>query len=203
MVPLALLLALLAPAHAADDVDAPRLQDGHMQSFARKPLAGRPILDVRLAASGPAGSGDFEHPYFCVTGLPHRRIVLEGCGNGSGFLHQDSAPELAHFRASAVIVQRVRARTDIGLLAGAGLAELQVGADEAGFKTGASKSDDQVEAAGPELSAGLKARWWVLPGAYLVGDLNVGAAHLPAAPDVLGRGGAVVPFGTIGIGLGL
>lgn len=196
-----LLLALVL-ASAAQADDSPTVDEGQISTFTRKPLAGRPVLDVRLAASGPAGSDDFEHPYFCVTGLPHKRIVLEGCGNGSGFLHKDPAPELAHFRALAVLLHKERARTDLSVMAGAGLAELQVGADEAGFKTGEKKSDDQVESAGPELSAGVKGRWWVLPAAYVVGDVNVGAAHLPAAPDILGRGGKVVPFATVGVGLG-
>lgn len=200
MVPV--LLALLTVARPARAEEPPTVQEGQLGSFTRRALAGRPVLDLRMAASGPAGSGDLEHPYLCLAGLPHRRILLEGCGNGSGFLHHDPAPELAHLRGMAVLLERSRGRLDLGVLAGAGLAELQVGADEAGFKTGAARSEDQVEAAGPELSAGLKGRLWVLPGAYVVGDLNVGAAHLPAAPAILGHGGPVVPFGTLGLGLG-
>lgn len=194
-----MLLVLLLPVALAD---TPEVRDGALSTFARKPLAGRPVLDLRVAASGPVGLDDMEHPTLCVAGLPHRRLVLEGCGNGSGFLHQDPAPELMHLRALGVVAEHIRERVDLSVLAGVGLAELQVAADEPGFKTGPAQDEDPVEAAGPELSAGLKGRWWVLPGAYLVGDVNVGAAHIPAAPEVLDRGGAVVPFGTVGIGLG-
>ena len=37
---------------------------------------------------------------------------------------------------------------------------------------------------------------------YVVGELNGGAAHIPASPDITGVGGAVVPFGTISLGMG-
>ena len=101
-----------------------------------------------------------------------------------------------------MLLERTKGRMDLNVLVGAGLAELQVAADEPGFKLGAARSDDQVEAAGPELSAGLKGRAWILPGAYVVGDLNVGGAYLPAAPQILGTGGPLLPFATVGLGLG-
>lgn len=194
------LLALLLGLARADA--PPTVQDGRLDSLTRRPLAGRPVLDLRAAASSAGDGVTPDRPAFCVAGLPHRRIVLEGCGNGSGLFHHADAPELAHFRGAAVLVDHSQGALDLSLLLGAGLAELQVAADEPGFKTGAARSSDQVEAAGPEASMGFKGRWWGLPGAYLVGDVNVGAAHLPAAPAVLGRGGTVLPFATIGVGVG-
>lgn len=193
-----LLLALIA-------ICGTGLAETESPDFSRRALASRAVFDVRLAAStvpGGATAEDGPRPYLCFAGAPHARLILEGCGNGSGLFHNADAPELAHFRALGVLTTVERGRTDVSVLAGAGLAELQVAADEPGFKTGSTPAEGQVEAAGPELSAALKARVWTTPGTYVVGELNGGAAHIPASPDITGVGGPVVPFGTISLGMG-
>ena len=93
-------------------------------------------------------------------------------------------------------------RVEGGLLLGAGFAEVQRGSDEPGFRFGEAQTADQVEAAGPEVSASLKGRFWVDEKAYIVADLNAGAAYVPAAPTVMGSGGPVLAFGALTVGLG-
>ena len=192
------LIALIA-------LTASGLAETEAPAFSRRALASRAVFDVRLAAStvpGGATSEEGPRPYLCFAGAPHARLILEGCGNGSGLFHNADAPELAHFRALGVLTTLERGRTDVSVLAGAGLAELQVAADEPGFKTRNTPAEGQVEAAGPEVSAAIKARIWTTPGTYVVGELNGGAAHIPASPTITGEGGPVVPFGTVSLGMG-
>lgn len=167
--------------------------------FEPDPLAGHPVLDLRLgvAAAEPLG-----HPYVCLQGAPLARLALEACGTGSGFLHHGAEPEIAHFRARATLWGLAAGRGDAGLVAGFGFAEVQRGEDASGFQFGPARSSDQTSGAGPEASLSAVGRWWLHERAYAIADVNAGAAHVPAAPTVLGHGGPVVPFLLVTAGLG-
>ena len=109
----------------------------------------------------------------------------------------------AGFRARLAGVSRGRGTFDA--LVGAGFMEIQRTArDAAGFRFGPAREAAPIEAAGPEISGTLKGRYFADPGArtFVTADVNVGAAAIPAAPAVLGRGGAIVPFGMVTIGVG-
>lgn len=185
-------LLLLSVAHA---------QDGGTDSraFVPAPVAGRPVFDLRVGVDSSARAA---MPYICAEGYPLDRLSLEACGTGAGFLHQGPAAEMAHFRGRFTALEADHGRAEGGLLLGAGFAEVQVAQDQPGFRFGAAQSEDQVEAAGPEVSASLKGRLWVDERAYLVADLNAGAAYVPAAPTVMGAGGPVLAFGALTLGLG-
>ena len=71
----------------------------------------------------------------------------------------------------------------------------------AGFRFG-RQEEGAVEAAGAEASLSVKGRFYTTPGTYLVADVNAGAAYIPGAPQVFGRGGPVVPFAAATVGLG-
>ena len=88
------------------------------------------------------------------------------------------------------------------LLFGAGFTEVQRSADEAGFQFGPS-DDGQVEAAGPEMSVGIKARYWVGGRSYFTGDVTAGAAYVVGAPLVMGWSNPVLPFASVTVGMGL
>jgi len=87
------------------------------------------------------------------------------------------------------------------LMGGVGFAEVQQPGDAPGFRFGEADSG-QVEAAGPEVSAGFKGRYWLHPSAHIVLDATVGAAHIPGAVEVMETRGPVVTFGSITMGLG-
>lgn len=163
-----------------------------------RPVAGHPVLDLRVGGDSTEGS----HPTICLAGYPLARVSLEACGTGSGILHHDSAPDLAHFRGRFTLLQAEGRTTDLSLMAGAGFAEVQRTADRPGFKFGAPTEPEPVEAAGPEVSASVQGRYWFLPKAYAIADVNAGVAAIPGAPAVLGHGGAAVPFASVTVGMG-
>ncbi|WNZ63622.1 hypothetical protein QEG98_07860 [Myxococcus sp. MxC21-1] len=88
-------------------------------------------------------------------------LSVESCGTGSGFLHGDPEPEVAHFRAKLRLASFDVERwgTFQPFLAG-GFAEAQVGRDDPGFQF---KGTDRrrVATAGPEGASGCasSARW--------------------------------------------
>lgn len=61
-------------------------------------------MQVRLGPSDLSTPG--AHPTLCVEVRPLAAVGLEACGNGSGLIHHDSAPELAHFRGKAWLGRR-------------------------------------------------------------------------------------------------
>ena len=147
---------------------------------------------------------DTQHPFICAEVSPLSWLSVEGCGTGSGFLHSGTEPEMAHFRTRGRIWGADHKRTELDAMIGLGFAEIQVAEDARGFKFGAAKTPDQVEAAGPEISASAKGRMWVDKGGrtYVSGDVNVGAAYIPAAPTVTGGTNKVMPFAAVTVGFG-
>lgn len=166
-----------------------------------RPYAGHPVFDLRV---GVDRLDDLTHPYLCAQGLPTGWLAVEACGTGAGFLHHDDAPDMAHFRAKGKVLDLGEGRLNATLMPGLGFAEVQRTADRPGFQFGQAQEPDPIEAAGAEASLSLQGRYWVDPGArtYVTGVIDGGAALIPAAPDVFGRGGPVVPFASVTVGFG-
>lgn len=183
-----LLLAALTQAQAQDS-----------RVFVPNPVAGHPVFDLRVGVDqiGP------DHPYLCGELSPLAWLSVEGCGTGSGFLHQGDSPEMAHFRSRARLASVGEGRLQGDFLFGAGFAEVQRTVDQVGFRFGKAREPEQVEAAGPEASISAKARYWVDRGgkSYLTADLNTGVAVVPGAPTVMGTG-PVIPFAALTVGMG-
>ena len=176
-------------------------EETRSEAFRPRPIAGHPVFDFRVGVDRL----DARHPQLCAELTPLAWVSVEACGTGAGFLHQDpNARDMAHFRARFRAAKAQMGRFTTDLLLGAGFAEIQTTADQPGFLFGNARSEDQVEAAGPEASASLKGRFWVDRGGrtYLTADLNAGAAVIPAAPTVIGRGGPIVPFAALTVGYG-
>ncbi len=184
-------LALLSTA-GAEELDT--------RAFVPHPVAGHPVFEMRVGVDRI----DTEHPVVCGEITPLPWLSVEGCGTGSGFLHQGTEPEMAHFRTRGRLWGIDHKRSELDLLVGAGFAEIQVDKDEGGFKFGKAKDPDPIEAAGAEASIGTKGRFWVDKGGktYISGDINVGAAFIPAAPEVMGGGKKVLPFAAMSVGFG-
>jgi hypothetical protein len=94
-----------------------------------------------LALRGGLASGGAAPVQVCATAMPapvelgelHSAFGVEACGNGSGLLHHESAPEIAHFRGRFRITS---VETGVGFVEptlSAGFAELQLGPDAPGF----------------------------------------------------------------------
>ena len=176
-------------------------QEIETQGYVPRPVAGHAVFDLRVGVDRL----DSQHPFLCGEVTPLSWLSFEGCGTGSGLLHQGTEPEMAHFRTRGRIWGADHQRTELDLLVGAGFAEIQVAEDAHGFKFGKARSDDQVEAAGPEVSLSAKGRVWVDKGGrtYVTADLNAGLAIIPAAPVVTGGGNAALPFAAFTVGFGL
>lgn len=193
---LALAILLVGPAHGEEPDPATAAVDSG--AFVPDPVAGHPLLELRVG--GQVGAPT--HPYVCGELTPVKRISIEGCGNGSGFLHQADVPDMAHFRARGAVLQGRRQRLAGELLVGVGFAEVQRTADEPGFQFGEPTEPEPVEAAGPEVSVGAKGRWWMDSKVYMSADATIGAAWIPGAPAVLDGDGPTVPFAGASVGVG-
>lgn len=163
------------------------------------PVAGHPVFELRVGVDriGP------DHPYVCGELAPLAWLSVEGCGTGSGFLHQGDSPDMAHFRARARVLTLGEGRARADLLVGAGFAEVQRTVDRPGFRFGKARDAEQVEGAGPEASLSVKGRYWLDGGGktYATADLNAGVAVIPSAPTVMGVE-PVIPFAALTVGLG-
>jgi hypothetical protein len=152
--------------------------------------------NLRIGASTSS-----RHPTLCLELSPLELLSVEACGNGSGFLHRDPEPEIAHFRTHLKLTSW---KTRLGWLQprlSAGFAELQVGQDGGGFHfTGTGPTG--VDTAGPEVGASLRALLPVSLGVELVGELGVSAAYFRYAPQLLRPQDALQPNVSLTFGVG-
>ncbi|MBN1209796.1 MAG: hypothetical protein JXB05_33410 [Myxococcaceae bacterium] len=147
------------------------------------------------------GSLSSRHPTICLELAPLDRLSVEGCGTGSGFLHHDPEPEIAHFRANVKLTDWKVGRLWLQPRLSAGFAELQIGEDGSGFDfTGTGATG--VETAGPEMGASLRALMPVASGVELVGELGVGAAWFPNAPQLVQPQSSWQPSASLTLGVG-
>lgn len=134
--------------------------------------------------AGAGSSSENGHAYLCLEGSPLAFFALEACGTGSGFLHEDESPETAHFRTK--LTPRVWKYRE-GFLAphlDLGFAELQIAEDTPGFDFRGT-GPDGVETAGPEAGLGVRLLYPLSRYVEIVGDMSVGYAWLPHAPELV------------------
>lgn len=160
--------------------------------FAKRPIAGAPVLELRGGLQGGLGVA----PTVCGE-LGTKWIGVEACGGGL------FAPvgELVHFRVEGNVPVLDRGRWTATVQPGVGILEVEAGEDRPGFRFGAAQPG-QREGAGVEASAAVKARYWASGRVYVSGEISAGAGWVPSAPVVIGQGGAVVPFALTTVGLG-
>jgi hypothetical protein len=140
-------------------------------------------------------------PSLCLELSPLEMISLEGCGTGSGFLHHDPEPEIAHFRSW---VKLTSWKTGLGWLQprlGVGFAELQVGEDGGGFHFSGVGSTG-METAGPEMGASLRLLLPTLGGVEFVSELAVSAAYFHHAPLLTVPQSSFQPSASLSLGVG-
>jgi hypothetical protein len=178
----------------ADDVDPEAVR---ARAFVAAPLLGRPVLELRGGwHSGPGAA--------TICGEVHamRWLAIDACGTGSKLLHDRPVDEMSHYRLEVDVPLAERGRGELRLQPSAGFAEVQRGADADGFRFGRGVAPGQNEAAGAEVGAAAKGRWWVHRGVYGVSEVNVGVAYIPGAPVAVGSPTAWVPSASWTLGLG-
>ncbi|CAM4007073.1 Outer membrane protein beta-barrel domain-containing protein [Corallococcus soli] len=156
----------------------------------------RQYVNLRFGAS--SGSKRLE---MCLEISPLEAFSLEGCGTGSEILHHENSPEMAHFRAKYTLTQW---KTEVGWLQpriGLGFAELQMGADDAGFQFG-GVGPRGVETAGPEATLGLRGIYPLGSHFDLVGELSFSMAWLKHAPQLIIPQSAFQPALSFTLGAG-
>ncbi len=152
--------------------------------------------NLRIGASSSS-----RHPALCLELAPLEVLSVEGCGTGSGFLHHDEEPEVAHFRSW---VKLTSWETRWGWLqprVGVGFAELQVGADSGGFDFG-GVGPRGVATAGPEVGASLRLLFPLMGGVELVGEVGLSAAWFQHAPRLVVPQASFQPSASFSLGFG-
>lgn len=129
------------------------------------------------------------------------RVGIEACGTGSGFLHHDAEPEIAHFRANWRVVSLRSALGWVEPSLSFGFAELQIGEDNAGFDF-SSGGATGVETAGPEAGASLRSLTPIYGGFELITEVRVGLAYFPHAPELVRPQATTQPTGSFTLGFG-
>lgn len=143
--------------------------------------APRNYVNLRVGASSGDRNG---RPQICLEGSPLAWLSVEACGTGAGILHDDPAPEVAHFRAKLRFLRAVMSGGwALEAFGGAGIAEFQVGRDQAGFDFSGPGATGN-ETAGPEASAHLRAIVPLASGFDMVAEITAGAAWIPAGPEL-------------------
>ncbi|MCC7109290.1 MAG: hypothetical protein IT382_08390 [Deltaproteobacteria bacterium] len=162
-----------------------------------------------LALRGGLASGGAAPVQVCATAMPapvelgelRSAFGVEACGNGSGFLHHESAPEIAHFRGRFRITS---VETGFGFVEptlSAGFAELQLGPDAPGFSF-AGAGPGGMDTAGPEVGAALG---WALPlglGLEAVAELTLNLAYFAYAPQLVDPQDPFQPSVAVSAGIG-
>lgn len=179
-----LLLSASALAQEGPEEPEPEPEDAPDTSiviFDSAPDTPRNFGNFRAGAGSSSESG---HPYLCLEMSPLSFLGIEMCGTGSGFLHDDEAPETAHFRSK---LRMGSYKWRDGFLQphfALGFAELQIAEDTSGFDF-AGTGPDGVETAGPEAGLGVRMLFPLSKAVEIVGDAGVSYAWMPHAPDLI------------------
>lgn len=188
----ALVFGLVALPGAVTAQAPPEGTDGSVQD------APRTYFNLRIGGTSASSNG---RPEICVEGAPTEYISLEACGTGAGILHDEDAPEIAHFRVPITPYRLTMDHSALAFRITPGFAELQVGRDTPGFEFGGT-GETNVETAGPELSGSVQ---WAVPLAYgieFLMNLDVGVAWFPYAPELASPMSEWQPFIGLNAGIG-
>lgn len=140
-------------------------------------------------------------PTLCIEGSPVDLLAVEMCGTGSGFLHNDPAPDVAHFRSKWKLTEW---QTPIGYVQprfAFGFAELQIGPDVQGFQFFGTETNGMATA-GLEAGASLRALFPVYGGFELIGELSFSGAYMPFAPQLARPQSVFQPTAAFTLGVG-
>jgi hypothetical protein len=182
-----------SPTGAAGDA----ARDGDTDAANARAAAVDNRLNLRVGGASTDANG---RPTICLEVRAWSALSMEGCGTGAGVLHGEDGAEMAHFRAKWRVDRRVAWGGLLQTQLGFGLAELQLGDDDPGFRI--RPSGRRVEAAGPEVSASVQ---WLRPVTQsweLMVTTTAGAAWIPGAGDLVEARSQAQPFVALDLGVG-
>ena len=154
--------------------------------------------NLRVGASSATQNN---RPELCLEVAPLSYLSVESCGTGSGFLHQDPAPELAHFRTKLKVAELKLGKVWVQPQLLAGFAELQIGEDAPGFNFRGVGANG-VSTAGAEAGASLRTLFPSKGGVEFVTEVSAAAAWLPHAEQLSLPQNKVQPSLSISFGVG-
>ena len=185
-----LLMALSAPA-LAEPIDS----DDSEPTSSPGPVSHRVNLRAGLASSDEVG-----RPTICLEVVALWGASVEGCGTGSGILHDEAGRQIAHFRLNVPLLTRPIGGGQLALRGGAGFAELEVGDDRPGFDFG--EADNVAAVAGPDGAVSVQ---WLRPvgaGVELVANATTGVAWFSGADQLVVPQRHVQPYVAFELGVG-
>jgi hypothetical protein len=145
--------------------------------------------------AGLATSDDVGRPAICLEVVTFLAVSVEGCGTGSGILHDKAGRQIAHFRANVPVLSRGAWGGRFALRGGLGFAELEVGP---GFDFGVAEN----AVAGPD--AAVSAQWLrpVGAGIELVANATAGVAWFQGARELVVPQSRFQPYVAFELGVG-
>lgn len=147
-----------------------------------------------------ASSDDVRRPTVCLEVVALWSTSIEGCGTGSGILHDEVGRQIAHFRVNIPFRRDALAGGWSAVRAGVGFAELEVGPDRPGFDFGTP--DQTGSTAGPDASISLQ---WLRPlggGVELVATATVGLAWFSGSDRLVVPQEPFQPYAAFEVGAG-
>jgi hypothetical protein len=159
----------------------------------------RDYVNFRVGATAVGELGGRAEMCLEVSPLPF--LSVEGCGNGSGLLHGEDAPEVAHFRAKVRLASLRRGSLWIEPQLGAGFAELQLGRDAPGFHFSGTDPDG-LETSGFEGTAAVRTILPLSPSWDAIAVVSFSVAYLPHAPQLARPLAPVQPSLAVSVGVG-
>jgi hypothetical protein len=153
------------------------------------------------ARVGLASTNENGMPEVCLEGAPLAFLSLEACGTGAQLWHNRPQPEMSHYRLKGRVLSLAMRGFWLQGFVGAGMAELSIGADDAGFAL-RSVNQERVSTAGAELSLATRALVPMRRGLELLADLGFAAAYMPHASELSTPRSAFQPSFSLSVGVG-
>ncbi len=150
---------------------------------------------------GFGGSTGSQGAIICAEVAPLSFLSVSGCGNGSGFLHHDDAPDLSHFRLNVTPISLKAQFLWLQPRFQLGFAEMQVGADTPGFQF-AGTNESRTSTSGLDAGASLRAVWPLGKGFELLSEFGLGLGYFHHAPQLIKPQSAWIPSASLVIGAG-
>lgn len=161
--------------------------------------AAPPTHHVNLRV-GLASSDAVNRPTVCLEVVALWSTSVEGCGTGSGILHDEVGRQMAHFRLNLPARRDRFAGGWSAVRAGLGFAELEVGPDRPGFDFGDPDQPNSV--AGPDAAISVQ---WIRSlggGIELVATGTLGVAWFAGADRLIRPQAEAQPYVAFEIGAG-
>jgi hypothetical protein len=153
------------------------------------------------ARVGLASTNENGMPEVCVEGAPLAFLSVEACGTGAQLWHNRPQPEMSHYRLKGRVLSIPMRGFWLQGFVGAGMAELSIGVDDAGFAV-RGVSEQRTSTAGAELSLSTRALVPLRKGVDMLADVGVAGAYMPHAGELSTPRSSFQPSFSLSVGVG-